>query len=73
MRLDVRRTMTTLAIALAVASVALLPATASADPGPDDTAAARLDPDYAAGRHAIPCEEKTDLEKAIAEYRRAGK
>ena len=43
----------TLAVVLAAAGVAWMPATATADPGPDDTAAARLDPDYAAGTHAI--------------------
>ena len=40
-------------VVLMTASVASWPATATADPGPDDPAAARLDPDYAAGRHAI--------------------
>lgn len=42
-----------LRVVFVVASVAVLPAAAIADPGPDDTAAARLDPDYAAGKHAI--------------------
>jgi Flp pilus assembly protein TadD len=41
------------ALATAVVGAALGPAMSVADPGPDDTAAARLDPDYAAGRHAI--------------------
>ncbi|PYN97688.1 MAG: hypothetical protein DMD91_16880 [Candidatus Rokuibacteriota bacterium] len=40
-------------VVLVAASVASPSVTAIADPGPDDTAAARLDPDYAAGRHAI--------------------
>src|SRR5438876_11980444 len=40
-------------VVLMTASVASWAATATADPGPDDPAAARLDPDYAAGRHAI--------------------
>ena len=40
-------------VVLMTASVASWAATATADPGPDDPAAERLDPDYAAGRHAI--------------------
>ena len=39
------------------AIVALWSGVILADPGPDDTAAARLDPDYAAGRHAIAMED----------------
>src|SRR6266705_1922497 len=40
-------------VVLMTASVASWPATATADPGPDDPAAERLDPDYAAGKYAI--------------------
>ena len=40
-------------VVLMAASVASLSATATADPAPDDPAAERLDPDYAAGKYAI--------------------
>src|SRR5438876_10247459 len=40
-------------VVLMTASVASWAATATADPGPDDPAAERLDPDYAAGKKAI--------------------
>src|SRR5438876_11132410 len=46
-------------VVLVAASVASPSVTAIADPGPDDTAAARLDPDYAAGRHAIDTQDWT--------------
>ncbi len=44
-------------VVLMAASVAPLSATAIAEPAPDDPAAERLDPDYAAGRHAIDMKE----------------
>jgi Flp pilus assembly protein TadD len=46
------------AIALiAVAWLAVWPGTGAADPADDDAAAAKLDPDYAAGKHAIDAKD----------------
>jgi Flp pilus assembly protein TadD len=52
----------TLAIVLSAAIVAARPVVATADPSEGDAAAAHLDPDYAAGKHAI---DTKDWETAI--------
>jgi Flp pilus assembly protein TadD len=42
---------------IAVAWLALWPGTGAADPAEDDTTAAKLDPDYAAGKQAIDAKD----------------
>ncbi len=49
------------------ASVASWAAATSADPGPDDPAAERLDPDYAAGRYAIDTKDWATAIKRLSE------
>jgi len=47
----------TAVVLLAIAWLALWPGTGAADPATDDAAAAKLDPDYAAGKQAIDAKE----------------
>jgi Flp pilus assembly protein TadD len=59
-------TMKWTAVALiAVAWLALWPGTGAADPAEDDPAAAKLDPDYVAGKHAIDAKEWSTAIKAL--------
>jgi len=50
---------------LAVAWLALWPGTGAADPAADDAAAAKLDPDYAAGKQAIDAKEWSTAIKSL--------
>ena len=50
---------------IAVAWLALWPGTGAADPTTDDAAAAKLDPDYAAGKQAIDAKDWSAAIKAL--------
>ena len=50
---------------IAVAWLALWPGTGAADPAADDTTAAQLEPDYAAGKHAIDAQDWSTAIKSL--------